>query len=38
MTGGPLIVFTLKAVVDQNYTRNSSNICKTTLGIDASPL
>ena len=38
MTGGPSIVFTRKAVVDQTYIRNSSNICKTIVGIDASQL
>ena len=36
MTGSPSIVFTRKAVVDQTYIRNSSNICKTMVGIDAS--
>ena len=38
MTGGPSIVFTRKAVVDQTYIRSSSNICKTIVGIDASQL
>ena len=38
MTGGPSIFFTRKAVVDQTYIRNSSNICKTIVGIDASQL
>ena len=38
MSGGPSIVFTRKAVVDQTYIRNSSNICKTIVGIDASQL
>ena len=38
MTGGPTIVFTRKAVVDQTYIRNSSNICKTIVGNDASQL
>ena len=28
MTGGPSIVSTRKAVVDQTYVRNSENICK----------
>ena len=36
MTGGPSIVFTTKAVVDQTYIRNSENICKSIVGIDAS--
>ena len=38
MTGGPSIVFTRKAVVDENYIRNSSNVCKSIVGIDASQL
>ena len=38
MTGGPSIVFTRKAVVDQIYIRNSENICKFMVGIDASQL
>ena len=38
MTGGPSIVFTRKAVVDQTYIRNSENICKSIVGIDASQL
>ena len=38
MTGGPYIVFTRKAVVDQTYIRNSENICKSIVGIDASQL
>ena len=38
MTGAPSIVFTRKAVVDQTYIRNSSNNCKTIVGIDASQL
>ena len=36
ITGGPSIVFTRKAVAYQTYFRNSSNICKTIVGIDAS--
>ena len=36
MTGGPSIVFTRKAVVDQTYIRNSENICKSIVGNDAS--
>ena len=35
MTGGPSIVFTRKAVVDQTFIRNSENICKSIVGIDA---
>ena len=38
MTGGPSIVFTKKAVVNETYIRNSSNVCKSIVGIDASQL
>ena len=38
MVGGPSIVFTRKAVVDETFTRNSRNICKSIVGIDASQL
>ena len=38
MTGGPSIVFTRKAIVDQTYIRNTENICKSIVGIDASQL
>ena len=38
MTGGPSVVFTRKAVVDDTYIRNSSNVCKSIVGIDASRL
>ena len=38
MTGGPCIVFTRKAVVDETYIRKSSNVCKSIVGIDASQL
>ena len=38
MTGGLSIVFRGKTVVDRTYIRNSSNVCKTILGIDASQL
>ena len=38
MAGGPSIVFTRKAVVDETFTRNSSNLCKSIVGIDASQL
>ena len=37
-TGGPSNVFTRKAVVDQTYIRNSSNVRKTRVAIDASQL
>ena len=38
MTGGPSIVFTQKDVVDETFIRDSSNICKSIVGIDASQL
>ena len=38
MTGGPSIVFTRKAVVDGTFIRNSSIVCKSIVGIDASQL
>ena len=36
--GGPFIVFTRKAVVDETFIRKSANICKTIVDIDASQL
>ena len=38
MVGGPSIVFTRKAVVDETFVRKSSNLCKSIVGIDASQL
>ena len=38
MTCGPSIAFTRKAVVDQTSIRNSENLCKSIVGIDASQL
>ena len=38
MTGGPSIVFTRKAVVDQTFIRISENFCKSIVGIYASQL
>ena len=38
MVGGPSIVFTRKAVVDDTFIRKSSNLCKSIVGIDASQL
>ena len=38
MTGGPSIVFTRKAVGDETFTRNLSNVCKSIVGIDACQL
>ena len=34
MVGGPSIVFTRKAVVDETFIRKSSNLCKSIGGID----
>ena len=36
VVGGPSIVFTRKAVVDEISIRKSANICKSIVGIDAS--
>ena len=38
VVGGPSIVFTGKAVVDETFIRNSEKICKSIVGIDASQL
>ena len=38
MIGGSSIVFTRKAVVDETFIRDSGNICKSIIGIDASQL
>ena len=38
MVGGPSIVYTHKAVVDQTFIRKSSDLCKSIAGIDASQL
>ena len=38
IVGGPSIVFTCKAVVDETFIRKSANICKPFVGIDASQL
>ena len=38
IVGGPPIVFTRKAMVDETFIRNSGNICKSIVGIDASQL
>ena len=35
MVGGPSIVFTRKAVVDETFIRKSTNLCKSIVGIDA---
>ena len=36
MTDDPSIVLTRKAVVDQTFIRNSENLCKSIVGLDAS--
>ena len=38
VVGGPSIVFTRKAVVDETFICKSSNLCKSIVGIDASQL
>ena len=38
VVGGPSIVFTRKAVVDETFIRKSTNICKSIVAIDASQL
>ena len=38
VVGGPSIVFTRKAVVDETSIRKSTNLCKSFVGIDASQL
>ena len=38
MVGGPSIVFTRKAVVDETFIRKSSKLCKSIVGIDVSQL
>ena len=38
MVGGPSIVFTRKAVVDETFIRKSSNLCKSIVGFGASQL
>ena len=38
VVGGPSIVFTRKAVVEQTFIRKSPNLCKSIVAIDASQL
>ena len=38
MVGGPSIVFTRKAVVDETFIRKSTNLCASIVGIDAGQL
>ena len=36
MDGGPSIVSTRRAIVDETFIRKVQNVCKPTIGIDAS--
>ena len=38
VAGGPYIVFTRKAFVDETFNRKSTNTCKSIVGIDVSQL
>ena len=38
VVGGPSIVFTRKAVVDETFIRKPTNICKSIIGIDVRQL
>ena len=38
VVGGPSIVFTRKAVVNETFFQKSANICKFIVGVDASQL
>ena len=38
VTSGPSIVFTRKAVFDKTFIGNSTNVCKSIVGVDASQL
>ena len=38
VVGGPSIVFTRKAVVNETFIQKSTNICKSIVGIDASQI
>ena len=38
VVSGPSIVFTRKTVVDENFVRKSTNLCNSTIEIDASQL
>ena len=38
VVGGPSIVFTRKAVVDETFIRKTTNLCQSIVGIDASQL
>ena len=35
VVGGPTIVFTRKAVVDENYIQKTTNLCLSTVGINS---
>ena len=38
VVGGSSVIFTRQSVVDETLIRKSANICKSTVGIDASQL
>ena len=38
MAGGPSIVFTHQAVIDETQIRKSTNVCRSIVGIDVSQL
>ena len=38
VVGGSSVILTRQAVVDETFTRNSENICKSFVGIDDSQL
>ena len=38
MVSGPSMVFARKTVVDETFIRKSSNLCNSTVSIDASQL
>ena len=38
LVGGPSVVFTRKAVVDETFIRKSTDLCKSLVGIDANQL
>ena len=38
MVGGPVIVFTREALVDETFIRKAAKLCKSIIGIDASQL
>ena len=38
VVGGPSVIFTRKAVVDETFIRKSTNLCKPIVGIDSSQI